>query len=142
MTPPEVPLPTGPRFSALTLLPAAVLGGVVLWQSWQLRRWHAETAQLKQELSAARVEQRAAASRESRNAEALQRVAHLDESLARLQRERARETVSVPPVPPPRSPQVQELERVILFLREEIKAAHETIDRLRQESGVDSAEAP
>ncbi len=115
-----------PRLSARVVLPWTLLAGGLLGMTWLLRSARQENTALRAELTALRVVQRAADSREQAARDALRRVARLEETLRLMQHPPA-------PVEAPDVARTAELERVILFLRGEIKAAHETIERLKQE---------
>ena len=115
-----------PRLSLTVVLPWTLLVGGLLGLAWLLRCARQETTALRAELTALRVVQRAADSREQAALDALRRVARLEETLRLMQHPSA-------PVEAPDAARTVELERVILFLRGEIKAAHETIERLKQE---------
>ena len=129
MPAPDSPIGSVPRLSTAPVLPAALLTVVVLWLAWLLRAGRAENAALRGEVATMLLAQRAAASRESLAADALRRAARLEEALTLMRRE-------PPPATPATSPdagRAAELERVIVFLREEISAAHETIERLKHD---------
>lgn len=115
-----------PRLSPTVVLPWTLLAGWLLGMTWLLRSARLENTVLRAELTALRVVQRATDSREQAARDALRRVARLEESLRLMQHPPA-------PVEAPDAARTAELERVILFLRGEIKAAHETIERLKQE---------
>lgn len=93
-----------------------------------IARGHREERRaLSAELTELRLAHRAAASRETLTAGALERAARLEEALAVMRREPA------PTEPAAEATRAAELERVIVFLRQEITAAHETIERLKQD---------
>ena len=115
-----------PRLSAAVVLPVALLAAGLLWILWLLRTERAAHSALRVELTALRIAQRTAASKEHETEAALRRVARLEEALRMMPHAPA-------PAPVPAPEGTAELESVIRFLREEIKAAHETIDRLKQE---------
>lgn len=115
-----------PRLSPTVVLRWTLLAGGLLGMVWLLRSARQENTALRAELTALRVVQRAADSREQAARDALRRVARLEETLRLMQHPSA-------PVEAPDAARTAELERVILFLRGEIKAAHETIERLKQE---------
>ncbi len=115
-----------PRLSASVVLPWTLLAGGLLGMTWLLRSARQENTVLRAELTALRVVQRATDSRAQEARDALRRVARLEETLRLMQHPPA-------PVEAPDVVRTTELERVIQFLRGEIKAAHETIERLKQE---------
>ncbi len=115
-----------PRLSASVVLPWTLLAGGLLGMTWLLRSARQENTALRAELTALRVVQRATDSRAQEARDALRRVARLEETLRLMQHPNA-------PVEAPDVARTAELERVIVFLRGEIKAAHETIERLKQE---------
>ena len=118
--------PPLPRLSAGRVFFVVVLAGTGLGLTWLLREERAENAALRGELATLMLAQRAAASRESLAADAIRRAARLDEALNLMRREAT-------PAAPPDAGRAVELERVIAFLREEVNAAHETIERLKQD---------
>lgn len=130
MFPPDLPARSSSAFfSATAVVPAALMGVVLFGLAWGLRDSRQENAALRAELSQLRLAHREAAAHESLAAGAALRVARLEETLALM--------------PPPHDPEqhrAEELERVITFLRGEITAAHEIIDRLKQ-SGSGNGEA-
>jgi hypothetical protein len=128
---------TLPRFSAAMLLPAALMTVLLLGQAWWLRDSRKEVAALRSELAELRLAHRVAVSHESLAAEAASRAARLEETLALMRQATAS---APPPVSDPDRNRAAELERVISFLREEIRAAHETIERLK-EPGAGKEEA-
>lgn len=115
-----------PRLSAGQIMAMVLLAGTGLGLTWLLRTARAENAALRGELATLMLAQRAAASRESLAADAIRRAARLEEALNLMRRESA-------PAVLPDAGRAVELERVIAFLREEVNAAHETIDRLKQD---------
>jgi hypothetical protein len=117
--------PPLPRLSAGRIFAVVLLAGTGLGLTWLLRAERAENAALRGELATLMLAQRAAASRESLAADAIRRAARLDEALHLMRREAT-------PAPPDAGRAV-ELERVIAFLREEVNAAHETIERLKHD---------
>lgn len=119
--------PGSARFSAAMILPAALLSGLLLWVLMLLHGARAERARLRQELSDGRVLQRSAATWEGRTADAMERVKRLEAALEAMPQ-------SQPKVESPDTARAAELERVVGFLREEIKAAQETIGRLKEQS--------
>jgi hypothetical protein len=126
MSLPVAPVRSAFRLSAAMMAPTVVLGGLLWWLGWLLHASRAENASLRAELTDLRLVHRATASRESLSAEALRRAARLEEALAVMDR---------PPLPAAEASdtaRAAELERVISFLRGEITAAHEIIERLKQ----------
>lgn len=122
-------VPSGPRLSAVALLPAALMTAVTLGLAWRLHTSRLENKGLRGEMSAMVQASRAAASRENMAADALRRAAQLEQMLALMRRES-------PAAPVPDAAKAVDLERVIAFLREEITAAHETIERLKQDGAL------
>ncbi len=114
------------RLSAGTVLPLFLALASLIVLGWTVHAGRMERQALQEELTALRLAHRAAASRESQAADAVRRARRLEEALAVMRRD---------PVvaESPDAARAVELERVVAFLREEIKAAHETIDRLKQE---------
>ncbi len=129
MTSPDPSDRTLPRFSAVMLMPAALMTVLLLGQAWWLRHSRQENAALRSELAELRLAHRVAVSHESLAAEAASRAARLEESLALMRKAPAS---APPPLSEPDRNRTAELENVITFLREEIKAAHETIERLKE----------
>ena len=125
------------RWSVVLLLPA-IAGLGLLWGLGRL--WRSERDQntaLRNEVTELRLALRAAASQESLIADARQRAARLEETLEVMRR-----TPAPPAAPDPaQAASALELERVISFLREEINAAHETIERLKQEDAENKPQA-
>lgn len=119
-----------PRLTAMAVLPAALLALLVLGLAWLLSASRAENAALRGEVATLLLAQRAASSRESLAADALRRAFRLEEALASAIRGRESDPT---PATPPDAARAAELERVIVFLRGEITAAHETIERLKQD---------
>ena len=122
--------PVRSHLSAVMVLPCALLGGGLLWMVWLLQTERAQSAVLHAELANLRLAGRVAASRESLITDALHRAARLEHTLEQTLEQTRRAA------PAPDAPEVAraaELERVIAFLRGEISAAHETIERLKQE---------
>ena len=116
-----------PRVPLKVLLPMVLLTGAAVTLAWLLSAGRAGNEALKAELTTLRVAGREAASRGGLAADALRRAARLEEALVVMRRG--------PPAPAQATDveRTVELERVIVFLREEIRAAHETIERLKQE---------
>jgi hypothetical protein len=130
MSSPDSPDAIPFRLSAAVVLPVALMTVLLLGVLWLLRSSRLENATLRAELAELRLAHRAAASRESLAADATLRASRLEETLALMSRPA--------PAPAPAtvltdSTRAEELERVITFLRSEITAAHETIERLKQD---------
>lgn len=122
--------------SARFLLPAFALLILLLGVTWLWHSERRENAELRDELTTLRLAHRAATSRSSLAAGALQRAARLEEALELLRQNTpaaAAAPVAAPAAAPDNS-RAEELERVITFLRGEINAAHETIQRLERET--------
>ncbi len=115
------------------MLPLVILTGITLAAAWRLRASLEENRTLKTELATLRLAHRAANSRESLAADSLRRVTRLEEALA-LMRGGAAEAGD--------RERAAELERVIVFLRGEITAAQETIERLKQDTPTARASRP
>lgn len=125
---PEPPDAIPFRLSAAVVLPAALMAVVLLGVAWLWRASRMENAALRAELAELRLAHRAAASRESLAADATLRASRLEETLAMMSR-----PVSATANVPADTTRADELERVIAFLRSEITAAHETIERLKND---------
>lgn len=126
---PDPPSPSLPLLPKAALLGIAGLAVVALGLAWQLYLSHLENTALRGEIASMVLARRAAASRESFAADALRRTARLEESLALMRRNSAT-PATAPATSQPDAARAAELERVIVFLREEITAAQETIGRL------------
>jgi len=135
---PDLPLSVPPprRWSATLVLPTVLCCTLGWWLGWLLRAGQRDNAALRGEITGLRVALRAAESREGLIADAQQRAQRLEETLELMRRApvpAAPESAPALPAPPaPPTADALELERVITFLREEINAAHETIERLKQ----------
>ena len=114
------------RLSPASTLSLALLTVVALGLAWVLQATRAENSALRIELGNVWLAQRAAASHQSLASDALRRAAKLEDALNLMRKE-------LVPATEPDSNRAAELERVVIFLREEIKAAHETIERLKQD---------
>jgi hypothetical protein len=125
--------PPLPRLSAGRIFAVVLITGAGLGLVWELRAERAENAALRRELATLVLAHRAAASRDSLAADAIRRAARLDEALSLMRRDTAE---------PPEAGRAAELERVIAFLREEVDAAHETIERLKQDGPPRKAASP
>ena len=126
---PESPSPSLPLLPKAALLSAAVPTVLALGLAWRLHLSHSENTALRGEIASMVLARRAAGSRESFAADALRRTARLEQTLALMRRESG---TAGPPSSQPEAGRAAELERVIVFLREEITAAQETIGRLKQ----------
>lgn len=123
-----------PRISAAMLLPAALMAVLIFGLALLLRDSRKENAALRTELAELRLAHRVAATHESLAAEADRRAARLEETLALMHRSE----VNPPPQDTgPDNHRAAELERVIAFLRGEITAAHDTIERLKESGAGD-----
>lgn len=115
-----------PRLSAGRIFAVVLITGAGLGPALVLRAERAENTALRREMATLVLAHRAAAPHESLAADAIRRAARLEEALSLYRREAA-------PAELPDAGRTAELERVIAFLREEVDAAHETIERLKQD---------
>ena len=123
---PDPTITSVPRLPVIVMLPAALLLMTSLGLAWVVHMARQENAALRGELTTIMLAQRTTAARGSLAADAMRRVARLEQTLALVRRDS-------PVVPAPDQSQTVEFERLIGFLRQEITAAHQTIERLKQD---------
>ena len=130
-------------------LPRAVVWGGVVgalsllgWLGWQLQVERGRSEARQEALVGLRVAHRAALAGESLAAGAEVRAARMEGEVARVRGEAAAQVVAAQEAGAAAAGRVAELERVMGFLREELKAAQQTIERLQQGGGAGPGPGP
>ena len=110
--------------------------GLLGWLGWQLQVERARSAARQESLVSVRLAHRAALAEESVGAGLQVKVARLEAEVARLRGEALAAAEARKGEAAAEAGKVAELERVMGFLREELGAAQQTIERLGQAEGA------
>lgn len=133
--PRQVPPVPSPRLSPLAvglILAAAV---VLSAAGWAVLRQRQETAGLRAEIASLTQAQRASASRESAAGAAISRLAETEAALAKARAELSAASTQA-------SARIAELDHLVTFLRGEVAAAQQTIERMKADLAAAAAPPP